>query len=65
MSWGLEHPDITAVLLTGYPLGFDNEDDGDFCEECGLDLSDEDVYEDHDHKCLCERCLLSLHKKGW
>ena len=63
MSWGVEHPDITAIILTGYPLGY--EEDLVFCEECGTDITDDDVYEDYDHECLCERCLLSLHKKEW
>ena len=63
MSWGLEHPDITQVNLTGYTS--DCQPKSHYCEECGKCLDDEDEYEDANHKFLCADCLLSLHKKWW
>ena len=55
-----DHPVIEAMERTGYPPGF--EDDRIYCENCGDDLTDEDVYHDGLHDILCERCLLRLHE---
>ena len=58
-----DHPVIVWCELTGYPRGY--EEEPVYCEECGTDITDDDVYEDDHHETLCERCLLTLHKKGW
>lgn len=56
----LEHPDITAIRKTGYPLRYQPVEY--YCDECGTVIDDE-IYEDEDHKSLCLDCLLALHKK--
>lgn len=61
MSWGLEHPDITAVNLTGYPRGYERH--RIYCEECEKDITYKTWYEDEDHDFLCRECLLALHEK--
>ena len=58
----LEHPEITCTLRTGHPSWMQPEEV--FCDWCGDDISDEEVYEDEDYEYLCEDCLLKLHKKG-
>ena len=57
----LEHPEITWALRTGYPSW--NQPKEVFCDWCGNDIYDEEVYEDEEYECLCESCLLKLHKK--
>ena len=59
----IQHPEITWAERTGYPSW--NQPTSHFCEECGKCLDDEDEYEDAQHDCLCEECLLVLHKKWW
>lgn len=59
----LEHPDITSAILTGYPVG--HEEDSWYCEECGKDITDDVIYFDDEHEFLCEKCLLHLHEKNW
>jgi hypothetical protein len=58
-----DHPDIVWCERTGYPQWA--QPTSSYCEECGKCLDDEDEYEDSLHDCLCEDCLLSLHKKWW
>lgn len=55
-----DHPEIACAMRTGYPSW--NQDVMYYCDECG-DTLEGDVYEDRDHKFLCETCLLRLHKK--
>ena len=62
MVRGLEHPDITSALRTGYPLG--NEPKSHYCEECGKNLDCEVIYADVAHEYLCKSCLLILHEKS-
>lgn len=49
------------MLLTGYPSWMQKEPY--YCEECGVYLEEDEVYEDDFHECLCEDCLLDLHQK--
>ena len=58
-----EHPDIEWAHRTGYPSW--NQPKSYHCEECGECLDDEEIYETDTHDFLCEKCLLSLHKKWW
>jgi hypothetical protein len=58
---GLEHPDITSTLRTGYPLG--NQPKSHYCEECGKCLDCEEIYADSIHEYLCKDCLLMLHER--
>ena len=57
----LEHPEVTCILRTGYPSWMQPEEI--YCERCGDDISDEEVYEDDEYEYLCEDCLLEIHKK--
>lgn len=64
MSYQLpDHPEIEWALRTGYPSW--QQPASHYCEECGKNLDHEDEYEDGEHEYLCERCLLTLHKKWW
>lgn len=56
-----DHPEIRMMLLTGYPSWMQKEPY--YCEECGVYLEEDEVYEDDFHECLCEDCLLDLHRK--
>ena len=58
----IEHPDITAIRSTGYPLNYQPVEY--YCDNCGSEIEDE-VYEDDYHKLLCLDCLLAIHKKEW
>ena len=58
-----DHPDIVWAERTGYPSW--NQPKSIYCEECGKCLDDEPVYESGVHDCLCDECLLALHKKWW
>lgn len=57
----LEHPDITYALKTGYPMW--NQPKYFNCCMCGDEITSDEVYEDFGFDCLCENCLLKLHKK--
>ena len=57
----IEHPDITAIRATGYPLNYQPEEH--WCEECGKNITDETIYEDGSHEFLCADCLLALHER--
>lgn len=63
---GVEHPDITSALQTGYPRRYrtEEEDEVHYCENCGQRLSKE-VYSDRAYDYLCRDCLLLLHEKRW
>ena len=58
----LEHPDISSALKTGYPT-WNQPDEEVFCGECGCSLRGKVVYDDRYYNCLCEECLLRLHRK--
>lgn len=60
--FGIEHPDITAIRATGYPLNYQPVEY--YCDNCGQEIEDE-VYEDFHHHLLCLDCLLAIHKKEW
>lgn len=57
----MQHPEITWIENTGYPSWYRNHQI--ICEWCDRDITDQDVYEDENYKCLCERCILRLHRK--
>ena len=59
----LQHPEITWIEKTGYPSYAQPR--RTYCQECGRDITDEDVYEDYVHDYLCRECLLYFHKKEW
>lgn len=59
----LEHPEIEWIERTGYPSW--NQPKYLICEVCGDELTFDEVYEDFGYECLCENCLLKLHKKVW
>ena len=56
-----DHPDVAAMLLTGYPSYI--QQDSVHCCECGKPLDDETIYEDRYHEYLCLDCLKVLHEK--
>lgn len=56
----LEHPEITWALKTGYPSW--NQPNEHKCEECGCELYSDEMYKDEYHDCICEECLLILHR---
>lgn len=64
MSWhGLEHPEITSAIETGYPSW--KQEETIICEFCEESIVG-DVYEDNNHEFLCLHCLKELHAKdGW
>lgn len=57
----LEHPEIRWVERTGYPSW--NQPRYYYCEMCDDELTSDEVYEDVGYDCLCENCLLKLHKR--
>lgn len=58
----MEHPDVTAILLYGYPSWATPK--SIYCCECGKCLDYETVYEDALNAYLCEDCLKMLHEVG-
>lgn len=60
----MQHPVITQIERDGYPAWAKPE--SVYCQECGecLDYA-EHIYEDNRYDCLCESCLLFLHRKEW
>ncbi|MBR5298541.1 MAG: hypothetical protein IKU29_11860 [Parabacteroides sp.] len=58
-----DHPDIESIIKTGYPRY--SQPAKYHCQECGKDITDEDMYEDAHHEYLCRDCLLLLHTKDW
>lgn len=61
--YALEHPDITNAIRTGYPCG--HEPQPIYCERCGNDISDEEVFEDDEYEYLCVNCLMNKYEKEW
>lgn len=59
----MEHPEVEMVYRTGYPSW--NQPKSYYCEECGKNLDDEEIYADGAHEFLCKECLLILHEKSW
>jgi hypothetical protein len=60
----LEHPDVEHAQRTGFPRGAVEEvTEHYYCEECGCELNDNNIYEDESHEYLCEDCLIDLHFK--
>lgn len=57
----IEHPEIGWAMNTGYPSWNQPKDDSIYCEECGKDITNKDVYCDEYHKHLCKDCLLYFH----
>lgn len=57
------NPIVQHIINTGYPPG--EEPQPIYCDECGKDITDDDVYEDENHHLLCRDCLLMLHEKRW
>lgn len=55
-----DHPDIETAIRTGYSPW--NQEYIPVCENCGDEI-DGDEYADWRFDTLCERCLLSLHRK--
>ena len=64
-SHDLNHPDLVAIIRTGYPR-YAIETDRWKCEECGktLDPYTDHSYSDERHDVLCRNCLLYLHDNG-
>ena len=58
-----DHPDIVEIERTGYPSWCQPQ--SHYCEECGVCLDDEEVYEDNAHDYLCKECLCMLYEKRW
>ena len=58
-----DHPEIVSAERTGYPTW--NQPKNHYCENCGKDITDEDIYADGAHDYLCRSCLLILHEKTW
>lgn len=58
-----DHPEIVSAERTGYPSW--NQPVNHYCENCGKDITDEDIYADGAHNFLCRSCLLILHEKTW
>lgn len=58
-----DHPDIESILRTGYPSW--SQPEYYYCQMCNDELSYDEVYVDFGYDCLCENCLLKLHKKEW
>lgn len=63
MDYCPDHPEIQWAESTGYPSW--QQEPKWTCEECGIALESDNAYEDEDHELLCEKCLLTLHKKVW
>lgn len=64
MCRDIEHPEITMVMVTGYPSWMQENEDVIRCCECGVEIyDDEEVYECRTHETLCLDCLKMLHKK--
>lgn len=64
-SYDVNHPDLVAIIRTGYPryaIGTDVWE----CEGCGRTLNPytDHVYSDEHHDVLCKDCLLYLHDTG-
>ena len=57
-----DHPDIEWCERTGYPSW--NQPKTYFCDRCGEEIEGE-IYEDTGYDCLCEQCVLELHRKDW
>lgn len=57
-----DHPEIVCIQLTGYP-SYMQESNAPHCEICGVEMDEGEVYEDAHYDCLCEECLLDIHKK--
>lgn len=59
-----DHPEIVSAMRTGYPTWNQPNDDVEYCCECGRRIKeDEETYECHSHRILCEDCLKMLHKR--
>lgn len=54
-------PDIRWITRTGYPQY--SQPEPTLCEECGKDITDDDIYDDAHHEYLCKQCLLFFHLK--
>ena len=57
----LDHPVVVWCERTGYPSW--NQPKHYICEKCGDELEFDECYADEDYNCLCEFCLLKLHRK--
>lgn len=58
-----DHPEVECAMRTGYPSW--NQPEHYYCQNCGKDITDEDMYEDDAHDFLCRSCLLILHEKSF
>lgn len=56
-----ENPEITWAERTGYPQWSQPVEYK--CDFCGEFIDNDMVYSDENYDCLCEYCLLNLHKK--
>lgn len=57
-----DHPEIRSMERTGYPTWLQEDDDKEYCGECGREIEEgEDSYECRTHRILCEDCLKMLH----
>ena len=51
-------------MRTGYP-SWKQDPPQIFCEECGRNITDENIYQDEYHENICCECLLFYHRKEW
>ena len=56
-----DHPEIVWIQRTGYPSFAQPKII--HCQECGRDITFENVYDDESHEYLCQECLLYFHRK--
>ena len=57
-----DHPDVVSAMRTGYPR--DLQPNYTECDVCHDELDQDECYQDELYDCLCENCLLTIHKKG-
>lgn len=60
-----DHPEIEMAMRTGYPSWNQPKRRHVYCENCGEDITDKDVYYDENHKYICKECLLFFHLKWY
>lgn len=56
-----DHPEIQMAMKTGYPSWNQPKDEDIYCDVCGSDITNRDIYCDEDNEHLCKNCLLFLH----
>lgn len=57
----VNNPQAKFIILYGHPKYCD--EDAIYCENCGRDITDENIFKDDNFNNLCEECLMELHLK--